>query len=89
MSTPIKALPKFQIVLNNDEECPYSDVVSALKLIFNLSESEAGILAIDAHTKGKVLLEVVHQEKLELREQQIGAWNERGGHKLPITIKRG
>jgi len=85
----VDKLPMFKVILNNDDECPYSEITQALKLIFNYSVSEAGEIAIDLHTeKTPKVLEIVHGEKMSLRQEQIKAWERKTGNGLPITFKR-
>lgn len=85
---PVSKLPTFNIILKNDDNISYSEIIKALKLIFNLTEAEAGEKAITANASGMAIIEQVHKEKLELREQQIRAWNEHGGATLPFKIVR-
>ena len=84
----VNALPKYQIILENDNDCPYSEITKALKLIFNLTEAEAGFAAIAASQGKEEVIEVVHHEKKALREEQLHRWQEKGGSKLPIKFKR-
>ena len=85
----VDKLPMFKVILSNDEDCPYSEITQALKLIFNYTESEAGEVAIDIHTeKSPRVLETVHMEKMALRQEQIRVWEKKNGNKLPITFKR-
>lgn len=83
---PVKALVKYKVILNNNEDISYDTVTKALKLIFNLTESEAGEKAIEAHSRGSTVLEIIHKEKLELRDSQVRAWNEHNDCQLPITF---
>lgn len=90
MSEPSKvnALTKFQVILEDDSECPYSEVTKALKLIFNMSDADAGFTAIAAGQGKEAIIEVIHREKMGLREEQLQKWEEKGGSKLPIKFKR-
>jgi ATP-dependent Clp protease adapter protein ClpS len=84
----VNALTKYEVILNDDINCPYSEITKSLKLIFNYSETEAGLLAIRAHDGGSVLLETIHGEKKSLREEQLKRWSQSlGNHSLPITFK--
>jgi ATP-dependent Clp protease adapter protein ClpS len=83
----VNELRKYQILLENDDGCPYSEVTKALKLIFNMTEAEAGFAAISAGRGKETIIEVVHNEKLSLRKEQIKKWEEKGGSTLPIKFK--
>jgi ATP-dependent Clp protease adapter protein ClpS len=87
MSFKVDKLKQFEVILRNDDDCAYSDITKALKLIFNLSENDAGCMAIEANTGAEVVIETIHCEKKELRESQIRTWNEKGESKLPIIFK--
>jgi ATP-dependent Clp protease adapter protein ClpS len=80
-------LKHYSVVLNNDDDCPYSEITKALKVIFNMTEAEAGEVAIHVHSKGRKVIERIHSEKRELREEQIRTWYTKGNHKLPITFE--
>jgi len=84
----VNALTKFQVILEDDSECPYSEITKALKLIFNMTEADAGFAAIAAGNGKESIIEVVHNEKKALREEQLQKWQEKGGYKLPIKFKR-
>ena len=85
----VDKLPMFKVILSNDDECPYSEITQALKLIFNYPEIEAGEIAIDIHTdKTPKVLEIIHGEKMALRQEQLRAWEKKSGNSLPITFKR-
>ena len=90
MSDPpkINALTKYRVFLENDDTCPYSEITKALNLIFIMSDSEAGFLAIAAGNGKETVIEVIHKEKMALREEQLQRWQEKGGTKLPIKFKR-
>ena len=84
----VNKLPMFKVIISNDDDCPYSEITQALKIIFNFSESEAGEIAIDLHTeKTSKVLETIHGEKMSLRQEQIKAWERKTGRGLPITFK--
>jgi ATP-dependent Clp protease adapter protein ClpS len=85
----VDKLPMFKVILSNDDECPYSEITQALKLIFNYTESEAGEIAIEVHSdKAQKVLETIHGEKMALRQEQLKAWEKKSGNSLPITFKR-
>ncbi len=79
----VEFLPKYNLILSRSL-CSYSDLTSALKLIFNIDSKDASELIKEAGLNGSVVIETVHKEKLELRENQIKAWNEKGVSQLPI-----
>jgi ATP-dependent Clp protease adapter protein ClpS len=80
-------LQQFQVILTNDDECTYSNITKALKIIFMLTDSQAGFMAIEANSGNEVVIETIHKEKKELREYQLKTWNEKGECKLPIFFK--
>lgn len=82
----VEFLPKYNIILSHSL-CSYSDLTYALKMIFNVDTKEAKELIKEAELKGSVVIETVHKEKLELRENQIKAWNEKGVSILPLHSK--
>ena len=82
----VEFLPKYNIILSHSL-CSYSDLTSALKLIFNIDSKEATELIKEAGLNGSIVIETVHKEKLELRENQIKAWNEKAVSQLPIHSK--
>lgn len=82
----VEFLPKYNLILSHSL-CSYSDLTSALKLIFNIDSKEATELIKEASLNGSVVIETLHKEKLELRENQIKTWNEKGVSQLPIHSK--
>jgi ATP-dependent Clp protease adapter protein ClpS len=84
----VKSLPLWDLVLYNDDEVQYSEITKALKIIFGLTISECGFIAMEAHTKGKVVIETIHNEKLSLRKEQIQRFNVDSGIELPIKYEK-
>jgi len=80
----VEFLPKYQLILSHST-CSYSDLTYALKMIFNVDIKEAKELLKESELNGLIVIETVHKEKLELRENQIKAWNEKGVSILPIS----
>ncbi len=76
-------LPKYNIILSHSQ-CSPSDLTYALKMIFNIDFQDGLEILKEVKLKDSVVLETVHKEKLELRENQIKAWNEKGVSILPI-----
>lgn len=76
-------LPKYNVIFSHSQ-CSPSDLTYALKMIFNIDFSEGLEILKEAKLKDSVVIETIHKEKLELRENQIKAWNEKGVSILPI-----
>ncbi|MCC7430388.1 ATP-dependent Clp protease adaptor ClpS [bacterium] len=64
-------IPKFNVVLLNDEEHTYDYVVEMLCKIFNHSLETAFQMAVEVDTMKRVVVYTTYKEKAEVKRDQI------------------
>ena len=64
-------LPKYRVLLHNDDVNDETFVVNTLMELAAVSEQAAALIMIDAHTQGLALVLVTHKERAELYTEQF------------------
>lgn len=78
---PHKPLPRWRIVLHNDEVNYIEDVVEAIVTLTPLKTTEAQLKTQRAHKNGAAALLTTHRERAELYVQQFAS------HRLTVTAE--
>ena len=68
-----KPLPKWRVILHNDDENYMDDVVEAITTLTPLKQAEAVLKTKLAHQSGSALLLTTHRERAELYVQQFAS----------------
>jgi ATP-dependent Clp protease adapter protein ClpS len=66
-------LPKYRVVLHNDQEHTFDEVEAALMEVLGLDVNAATDLAIETHLFGKRTVKVTHLEFAELISERLQA----------------
>ena len=67
-------MPKFNVILLNDDDHTYEYVIEMLKVIFAYSDQRGYELAKEVDREGRVILLTTHRELAELKRDQIHAY---------------
>ncbi|MGB9623611.1 MAG: ATP-dependent Clp protease adaptor ClpS [Phycisphaerae bacterium] len=79
--TPPKELPRYRVLLHNDDHNEMSYVVGVIRKLTPLTKEEATMRMWEAHTSGVALLLVTHKERAELYMEQFASCG------LTVTIE--
>jgi ATP-dependent Clp protease adaptor protein ClpS len=79
--TPPRELPKYKVLLHNDDRNEMNYVVETIRKLTPLTKEEAMTRMWEAHTGGLALLLVTHKERAELYEEQFASCG------LTVTIE--
>lgn len=80
--TPPKELPRYKVLLHNDDHNEMNYVVGVIRKLMPLTREEAMVRMWEAHTSGVALLLVIHKERAELYAEQFASCG------LTVTIER-
>jgi ATP-dependent Clp protease adaptor protein ClpS len=67
-------MPRFHVILLNDDDHTYEYVIEMLKVIFAYSDERGFELAKEVDREGRVILLTTHRELAELKRDQIHAY---------------
>jgi len=76
-----KQLPRYKVLLHNDDVNPFDHVIRSIRELTPLSEQDALLRTIEAHESGVSLLLVTHKERAELYKEQFTSV------KITVTIE--
>jgi len=79
--TPPKELPRYRVLLHNDDHNEMSYVVGVIRKLTPLTKEEATMRMWEAHPNGVALLLVTHKERAELYMEQFASCG------LTVTIE--
>ncbi len=79
--TPPRLLPRWKVLLHNDDVNDMEYIVITLQDIVHLNQQDATLRTLEAHKTGVSLLLTTHQELAELYQQQFTSKN------LTVTIE--
>jgi len=77
-------LPRWNVVLLNDDDHSYEYVIEMLKVLFGHPEEKGFELAKEVDESGRVIVLTTHRERAELKRDQIHAY---GTDKRVATCK--
>ena len=78
----------YKVILLNDDFTPRDFVVTVLKAIFRMSESEALGVMLTAHQKGACVVAVYTKEVADTKAEQGTEAGARMGYPLAFTTER-
>jgi ATP-dependent Clp protease adaptor protein ClpS len=67
-------LPRYHVVLLNDDDHTYDYVIEMLTNLFSHSQNEATRMAEEVDRADRVIVETTHKERAELKRDQIHAY---------------
>ncbi len=67
-------VPRYHVVLLDDDEHTYDYVIEMLMDIFGHSMSTAYEMACEVDAKGRVIVDTTHKERAELKKEQIESY---------------
>jgi len=66
-----RLMPPWKVMLHNDDENVFEDVIKIIQKLTPLNEQEAILRTLEAHTTGVALLLTTHRERAELYVEQF------------------
>jgi ATP-dependent Clp protease adaptor protein ClpS len=66
--------PPYNVILLNDDDHTFDYVIRMLRQLFGHSEQKGYMLAVEVHTKGRVIVDTTSLERAELKRDQIHAF---------------
>jgi ATP-dependent Clp protease adaptor protein ClpS len=78
----------YKVILLNDDFTPREFVVTVLKGVFRMTESEAYGVMLTAHRRGACVVAVFTREVAETKAQQANAKGQAAGYPLTFTTER-
>src|SRR5271165_1642756 len=70
----VKKQPPYHVVLHNDDDHTFEYVIEMLKKLFGHPEPKGYQMAVEVHTKGRVIVDTTSRERAELKQDQIHAY---------------
>ncbi|RMH73325.1 MAG: ATP-dependent Clp protease adaptor ClpS [Gemmatimonadetes bacterium] len=70
-SDKLDKLPRYAVILHNDDEHSMDEVVAYLMQIFGFSLGKATLHMLEAHYEGRSTVMVTHQERAELYRDKM------------------
>jgi ATP-dependent Clp protease adaptor protein ClpS len=80
--------PLYKVILLNDDFTPRDFVVSVLKAVFRMNESEALGVMMTAHRKGACVVAVYTREVAETKVEQANEMGRAKGYPLAFTTEK-
>ena len=78
----------WKVILLNDDYTPREFVVTVLKAVFRMTESEAEGVMMTAHRRGACVVAVFTREVAETKAEQATDYGRRLGFPLTFTTER-
>lgn len=78
----------YKVILLNDDYTPRDFVVTVLKAVFRMTESEALGVMLTAHRKGACVVAVFTKEVADTKAEDGTDWGRRHGYPLAFTTER-
>lgn len=69
-----KQLPPYHVILLNDDDHSFEYVITMLQELFGHPREKGFQMAVDVHTKGRVVVDTTSKERAELKQDQIHAY---------------
>ena len=70
----VKRQPPYNVILLNDDDHTFSYVIRMLKELFGHSEEKGYQMALEVHTRGRVIVCTTSLERAELKRDQVHAY---------------
>ncbi|ADV62540.1 ATP-dependent Clp protease adaptor protein ClpS [Isosphaera pallida ATCC 43644] len=72
--TKTRQLPRYHVIILNDEEHTFEYVIDLLTKVFRHSRPTAEALTWQIHTRGMAIVYTTHKELAELKRDQVLSW---------------
>jgi ATP-dependent Clp protease adaptor protein ClpS len=87
-----KKQPPYHVVLLNDDDHSFEYVIAMLQQLFGHPPERGYQMALEVHTRGRVIVDTTSKERAELKRDQIHAfgadpWIERCKGSMSATIE--
>jgi ATP-dependent Clp protease adaptor protein ClpS len=87
-----KKQPPYHVILLNDDDHSFEYVIGMLQRIFGHPPERGYKMAVEVHTRGRVIVDTTSKERAELKRDQIHAfgadpWIERCQGSMSATIE--
>ena len=69
-----KILPPYHVILHNDDDHTFEYVIHMMQRLFGHPIEKGMQIAVEVHTKGKVIVDTTSKERAELKRDQIHAF---------------
>ena len=70
----VKKLPPYHVILLNDDDHSFTYVISMLQQLFGHPPERGYQMALEVHTRGRVIVDTTSKERAELKRDQIHAF---------------
>jgi ATP-dependent Clp protease adaptor protein ClpS len=67
-------MPKYNVILLNDDDHTYEYVIEMLKVIFGFPDEKGYLMAKEVDQEGRVILMTTHRELAELKRDQVHSY---------------
>lgn len=79
---------QYKVVLVNDDFTPMDFVVRVLQDVFRLDESNAKLVMLEVHGKGKGVAGIYTHEIAETRQAQAMSYAQKNDHPLLVVLEK-
>jgi ATP-dependent Clp protease adaptor protein ClpS len=69
-----KQLPPYHVILHNDDDHTFEYVIHMMQRLFGHPVERGHQIAVEVHTKGRVIVDTTSKERAELKRDQIHAF---------------
>src|SRR5215210_2897928 len=69
-----RKLPPYHVILHNDDDHTFDYVIHMLQRLFGHPIEKGYQLAVEVHSKGRVIVDTTSKERAELKRDQIHAF---------------
>ena len=69
-----KLLPPYHVILHNDDDHTFEYVIHMMQRLFGHPVEKGYQIAVEVHSKGKVIVDTTSKERAELKRDQIHAF---------------
>jgi ATP-dependent Clp protease adaptor protein ClpS len=70
----VKRQPPYHVILLNDDDHSFEYVIHMLQKLFGHPPELGYQMAVEVHTKGRVIVDTTSRERAELKQEQIHAF---------------
>jgi ATP-dependent Clp protease adaptor protein ClpS len=70
----VKKLPPYHVILLNDDDHSFEYVILMLQQLFGHPPERGYQMALEVHTRGRVIVDTTSKERAELKRDQIHAF---------------
>src|SRR6476619_5166209 len=70
----VKKQPPYHVILHNDDDHSFEYVIAMLQQLFGHPPEKGYQMAVEVHTRGRVIVDTTSKERAELKRDQIHAF---------------